>query len=195
MVAEKVEAEFTCSCPQLKFLADLPSNNLNNQQNLSWYEVLKPRSTADASQWAVRRFYKLRGKYPIHYACSHGETSQKLQLCGFQPSQSRGPQSHVGNPRHRLGETLEDIWSQGDPSYTYTVNSTSIVAVSQANQESARERERDSFPKMIRGHTWVRWKQAAASYDCERLWLFGAVVCTENWTVTLLQRGGTRRVF
>lgn len=33
------------SCPQRGFSAALPTSDLNNQWNLSWYEFLKPRST------------------------------------------------------------------------------------------------------------------------------------------------------
>ena len=47
MVAKQVEVESTCSCPQLGLLAEIPTTNLNNQWNLSWYEMSKPRSTED----------------------------------------------------------------------------------------------------------------------------------------------------
>ena len=45
---------------QLRFLVNLLKNKLIMQWTLSWYEVWKPRST----QQEVRRFYRLKGKYP-----------------------------------------------------------------------------------------------------------------------------------
>ena len=55
--------------PQPRFLADILTMNLNNQQHLSWYEVLKPMSIEDALYYPVRGFYKLKGKYPVHGSC------------------------------------------------------------------------------------------------------------------------------
>ena len=105
----------------------------NNQQNLSWYEVWKPRRTEDTSQWAVRRFYTLKGKYSVHGTCSHGEPNQKLQLCSSLPSQGTEPLD--------LGQEWLVYTRSGTSSYTHThpVSNTPIVVVANANWESARE--------------------------------------------------------
>ena len=104
--------------------------------------------------------------------CSSGETSQKLQLCGSLPSQGRGPSPRQGTPDTGPEVTWEDIGTQGDPSHTHTASSMSVAAVPNASLESAREREGLLSPKMIRGRTWVGWKQAEASHGSERLWGF-----------------------
>ena len=55
MVTKEVEAESTCSSPQLRHLADLLKTKLIIQWNLSWCEVWKWRNTEDASQWVHTR--------------------------------------------------------------------------------------------------------------------------------------------
>ena len=91
--------------------------------------------------------------------------------------------------------TWEDIWSQGDPGYTHTVSSTSIASAPNTNWKSDREKETPS-PKMIKGLTWVRWRQAAASCDLETLLAFWrGGVCRELGSDLILQWECHREIF
>ena len=129
----------------------------------------------------ARRSYRLRGKYATRGTCSCGKPGRRLQLWDSFPSQGREPpDSGWVTWVHKVGSSRL---------YTHTVSSTPIAAAANTNSESARERGGDSIC------TWVGQRQATASQDNERLWLFGEGLCVENQTVTVLQWVCPKRLF
>ena len=70
-------------------------------------------------------------------ACSHGKPGQKSQLCSSLPSQNREPPDQG---QEQLGYTKLG----GSRLQTHRARHTPTAAVANTNQESARERERDS---------------------------------------------------
>ena len=72
-----MDAESTCSWPQPRLSADLWIINLNNQWNFSWYEVLKPRSTEEASYHLVSGFYFILNFYLLIWERERGGRREK----------------------------------------------------------------------------------------------------------------------
>ena len=69
---------------------------------------MKPRNTEDTSQGVVRRFYTLKGKYPVHGYMVPAAGEKLVRNCSFVV-----PSPAQETPRPVPGVTWEE-----DPSYT-----------------------------------------------------------------------------
>ena len=173
--------------PQPGFLADL-----------SWYKVLEPRCAEDPPQHVVRIFYKLKGKCPVHGACSSGETSQKSQHCDSLPSQGMGLHFHAGNPHTLAGSYLGGYVDLGR-SKLHTQSAQHFHTFSTKCQLGDCQWERGTlFPKMIKSHIRVRWRQASASDDHEKhltFWRGGVHGELDSDLVLYCSGSATERLF
>ena len=155
------------------------SEKLIIQQNLSGLEAKEYRR--HFSTGGLRRFYRLKGKYPGHGTCSSGDAGQRLQLRGSLPP------SRAGNSQTWARSDL-DTQSCRDPAYTHTQWA--------AHPQLQRQRPTRRVPEtgILRAPVpgGDRLQPVLTVRD---FWLFGEVVCAESQTVTQCCSGNGWRDF
>lgn len=114
MAAKSVETKFTCSCPELRFSADLLKNKLIIQWNLSSYEVWKPRSTEDASLWVGgKETLEVEGEELLVWHPWTGRACSEITAVTPSPPRAKNLHTQAGSDLHTQ--------SQVGPGYTHTL--------------------------------------------------------------------------
>ena len=84
MVAEQVEAESTCSCPQLRFSADLPTSTEQSTESqlIGSFEAKEYRSRLVPS--------RLQAPHPMRKLCRTVRPGSRSSLLGAYPQEKKG---------------------------------------------------------------------------------------------------------
>ena len=158
MVAKQVEAESTCSCPQLRFSADLLTNNLDTQRNLEAKEYRRRLKTT------LKRSCQLKEKHPMQGTCSSRDWSEVIAFW-LPPLPGQGAPGPCREPPDSVQESGR---SRLHPHSEQHIHSCSAKC-----QPRDCQRDRGTLsPKMIRDRIWVRQRQTAFSCDCGGLLAF-----------------------